>query len=280
MPGKKKQRQRRPQASGGRWALPGRLRRPPASYRRRIYRHDLAPEGLVASAVKVRQTDLLLFADRDVRREARHLVVELRAQLETYGAVHDGFFDALTPLPNDPLAPSLVKTMLAAGQVAGVGPLAAVAGAMAEAVGRGLLAWGVGEVVVEGGGDVFVARKQPATLAIFAGESVLSGRIGLLLRAEAQPVGVCTSSASVGHSLSFGRADAVTVVAKNTAVADAVATAAGNRVRRPEDVEAVLAWTQQRPGVLGAVVVVGERIGAVGAVELVPLARRDAGPAA
>ncbi len=240
----------------------------PASYRRRTYRRGLAPDGLVESVVRVRETDLLIFADRDVTDRARHLVLEYRAQIEEYAAGHGEFLSALAPLPVAPLAPPLVKKMLAAGCLAGVGPMAAVAGCLAEAVGRALLAEGAGEVIVENGGDIFLARRRATTLAIFAADSPLSNRIGIRIAADCGPVGVCTSSASVGHSLSFGRADAVTVVARDTAFADAVATATGNRVHSAADIEAALAWALDREGVLGVVIIVGDRLGAKGEVQL------------
>ncbi len=123
--------------------------------------------------------------------------------------------------------------MAAAAQTAGVGPMAAVAGAIAECVGRELLEFSP-EVIVENGGDIFLKVSHRRTVGIFAGDSPLTGRIGIQIEARDTPLGVCTSSGTVGHSLSFGRADAVVVLAPAAALADAAATAIGNRVSRKE----------------------------------------------
>lgn len=108
--------------------------------------------------------------------------------------------------------------------------------AIAEEVGRALLERGLtGEVAVENGGDIFLSLKKEARVSLFAGDSPFSGKIALLIPQELQPCGVCTSSGKVGHSLSFGKADAITVVHKNTAIADALATAFGNMLKEGKD---------------------------------------------
>jgi len=149
--------------------------------------------------------------------------------------------------------------------------MAAVAGAMAEYVGLALLAAGAGEVVVENGGDIYFCRRQESVVGIFAGASPLSNRVGLKIAVSLMPLGICTSSGTVGHSLSFGEADAVTVLAKDTALADAVATLVGNAVQPGQSLEFALAKAPTVPGVLGVVIIRGEELGAWGEVELVPL---------
>jgi ApbE superfamily uncharacterized protein (UPF0280 family) len=236
----------------------------------RTYRTRMAREGLVAFRVAVQQTDLLILAARDLSLLARQTAVQERSRLESYIAAHPDFLSTLTPWPEDPFAPPVVREMVAAARVAGVGPMAAVAGALAERVGRALLAASP-EVIVENGGDVFLALTRPATVALYAGASPLSRRVGLRIADEDTPLGVCTSSGTVGHSLSFGRADAACVVAPTAALADALATALANRVRDPGDIDPALAWLADIPQALGAVVVVGKALGAWGRVELVPL---------
>jgi ApbE superfamily uncharacterized protein (UPF0280 family) len=160
--------------------------------------------------------------------------------------------------------------MIEAGRRAGVGPMAAVAGAIAEYVGRDLLGYS-NEVIVENGGDIFLAMTDPATIAILAGSSPLSNRLGLRADFPQGSVGICTSSGTVGHSLSLGAADAVVVLSESTALADAVATALGNKVGDGADIEAALAAGKAIEGVLGLVVIVGARLGVWGQVELVHL---------
>ena len=248
------------------------MRKDPRSYSERTYRLEQARGDLVSSYVRVSESDLHILADRAVEAEALEIVLQCRLQIEEYAARHPAFFPSLVPLPADPLAPPLIRDMLEAGRAAGVGPMAAVAGAIAEVVGRRLLSLGVGEVIVENGGDIFLHRRKDCTISIFAGQSPLSGYVGLRIRAEDQPAAVCTSSGTVGHSLSFGEADSVTVVASSAPYADAVATRLGNEVGRGGGGEngIRLALEVARGFRLaGVVVICGQLMGAVGGVELI-----------
>ncbi|MBM4302218.1 MAG: UPF0280 family protein [Deltaproteobacteria bacterium] len=240
------------------------------AYEPRTYRTSMARPGLVGFRVAVKETDLWVLAARDFSLQVRDLVIQERQQLEAYIAANPGFLTALTPWPGDPFAPPVVREMIEAAAAAGVGPMAAVAGTLAARVGRQLAPLSP-EIIVENGGDIFLAIEQPATVALFAGKSPLSRRVGLHLDPSLSPLGVCTSSASVGHSLSLGRADAACVLAESAALADAAATALGNRVQGPDAIAPALSWIAALPDILGAVVIVGEKLGAWGRVELVSL---------
>lgn len=241
----------------------------PREYRHRTYRDQVARGDLRAFTVQVKETDLQILAGSDCSDLARELVLRYRRDLEDYIAARPLFLTSLEPISADPLAPAIVKDMLAAGEVAGVGPMAAVAGAMAEYVGRGLLAAGAGEVMVENGGDIFLHRQQDCRVAIFAGDSPLSNRVGLLVRRDQQPTGICTSSGTVGHSLSFGKADAVAVLAPSTSLADALATRIGNAVKSDADIDRALDLAQSFAGVTAVLIIRGDRLGVWGDVELV-----------
>jgi uncharacterized protein len=240
------------------------------NYEPRTYRTRMARSGLTGFRVAVKETDLWVLAIRDFSQEVRKVVIQERQQLEAHIARHPDFITSLVPCPPDPFAPPVVREMIEAAAAAGVGPMAAVAGALAARVGRHLAPLSP-EVIVENGGDIYVAITQPATVALFAGKSTLSHRVGLNLDPALSPLGVCTSSATVGHSLSFGRADAACVLAHSAALADAAATALGNRVQGPDSIAPALDWIAGLPEILGAVVIVGEKLGAWGQVELVPL---------
>jgi ApbE superfamily uncharacterized protein (UPF0280 family) len=148
--------------------------------------------------------------------------------------------------------------------------MAAVAGAIAEQVGLALLRES-GEVVVENGGDCFVKVESSVQISIFAGRSKLSNTLALTIYPERTPLGVCTSSGTVGHSLSFGRADAVTVISSSAPLADAAATMTCNQIKSEGDIRQAIDFAQKIEGVLGVVVIVGEQIGAWGDVELVSI---------
>jgi uncharacterized protein len=236
----------------------------------RTYRTQVQARGLVTFEVKVRETDLWIAAGRRLESEARDLVFAARQSLESYLNDRREILSALSPAADDPLAPPIVQEMIRASRSAGVGPMASVAGAIAERVGRGLLRY-TDQVVVENGGDVFLSLGRSVTVGVFAGRSPLSRRIGLSIPQGEMPVGVCSSSGSIGHSLSLGRADAACVVGASTALADAAATALGNRVHVRSDLDKAASWAAGIAGLRGGVVILGKAMAAWGNVELVEL---------
>ncbi|VBB44380.1 ApbE family lipoprotein [uncultured Desulfatiglans sp.] len=236
----------------------------------RDYRMKAQAKGLTSFGVAVRQTDLWVQAESLLAEEARSLILEARRQIESYIAAHPEFLKALLPQKEDMFAPPLVKIMLRAGRAAGVGPMAAVAGAVAQYVGEGLLEFSP-QVIVENGGDIFLATQRDATVAIYAGKSPLSGRVGIRVPAERMPLGVCTSSGSVGHSLSLGESDAVCIVCRSAALADAVATAVGNRLFKAADLASAAREASSTPGILGGVLILKDRLASWGEFELLAL---------
>jgi ApbE superfamily uncharacterized protein (UPF0280 family) len=148
-----------------------------------------------------------------------------------------------------------------------VGPMAAVAGAMAEYVGKDLLAYS-DEVIVENGGDLFLKVDMQRQVGIYAGDSPLSGKIALEVWPEETPMGMCTSSGTVGHSLSYGAADAVIAVSPSTALADAAATAIGNMVKDATDINKAIEYAMSVDGLDGIVVIKGSDMGVWGKVRL------------
>ena len=241
-----------------------------AAYRERKYRNLLLDQRLTSFQVRVKETDLYLRATRDLSENARQSVLLHRYHIEGYILGHPDFLRSLTPVPPDEFAPPIVRRMIRAGQTAGVGPMAAVAGAMAEAVGEDLLGESP-EIMVENGGDIFLACSRETRVGIFAGNSPLSLRVGLVVPAAGHPWGVCTSSGTVGPSLSFGRADAVCILSPSASLADAAATAVGNLVGTPGDLEKGLQKAKAIEGVSGAVIILGEKLAAWGEIKLVEI---------
>jgi ApbE superfamily uncharacterized protein (UPF0280 family) len=238
------------------------------SYLERVYR-NFEESGLASTFVRMVETDLHIMAPVDVEDEALRLVSRARLHVEEYIRKVPLFADSLKPLPPDDGAPLIVREMLAAGRISDVGPMAAVAGAIAEAVGRGLRDFGVDDLIVENGGDIFIHRGRKCTVAVFAGTSPLSNKVGITLVPAQMPCGVCCSSGSVGHSLSLGQADAVVVTASSTALADAAATRLGNEVRtKPGSIQRALDVAQEIQGISGVLVIQNEQLGAWGNIEL------------
>jgi len=236
-------------------------------YEPRTYRDRVSDDGLRAFRVVIGESDLWIRADKDLSQEALFVLRDARRQISGYIRRDPSFLSALRPHPVPEDAPPLVHKMAEAGRKAGVGPMAAVAGAIAEYVGRELSRLS-GEVIVENGGDVFLSIASPRRVGILAGNSPLSGKVALEVTPEETPLAICTSSGTVGHSLSFGKADAAVVLAESGPLADAVATALGNRVRGPEDIQMAMEWAMGVEGVRGVLVVLGDRMGALGTVRL------------
>lgn len=236
-------------------------------YHARHYRKTLRADDLVRFQVGVGETDLLILAESDLSDAAGEAIREVRGDIERHIDTHPDFATSLAPVSAQPDTPEIVRTMCGAGKKAGVGPMAAVAGAVAEAVGQRLLEF-TGQVIIENGGDIFLNTLAARTVSIYAGTSRLSGRLGLQIPAGST-VGICTSSATVGHSHSSGRADSAVVVAEDTAVADAVATAMGNRVKAPNDVEEALHWAREIDDVIHAAIVIDDTFGTIGQLKIV-----------
>lgn len=236
---------------------------------RRTYRSRMEPEGLVGFRVRIGETNLQIFAERDISALARRLAREARGELVRYIRTDRTFLETLEPHTPHPGAPPLAVEMARAARAAGVGPMAAVAGAIAQRVGRALLEES-SEVIVENGGDIFMRIGRTRRVAVFAGRSPLSWRVALEFRPGETPVGVACSSGTVGPSLSFGTADAAVAVARDAALADAVATGLGNRVRSRGDLERALEWALSIRGVRGGLVVLGDCLAVRGRLRLAP----------
>jgi uncharacterized protein len=231
------------------------------------YRSKTHPNKLVSFHVVLQESDLFISADSNLSQEAASSLYRVRLPLELYIKDHPGFLTSLNPMAVDDMAPPVVRHMLEVSHDAGVGPMASVAGAVADFVGKELLGHSR-NIIVENGGDIFIKSETDVTVGIFAGKSPLSERILISIKKEETPVGISTSSGTIGSSLSFGRADAACVMAETAALADAVATAVGNRVKTNTDIEAALGYGMNIKGVRGVIVIVGNHLGVMGSMRL------------
>ena len=237
-------------------------------YQPRTYRHWVKGDDLVDFRVAVRETDLYLRAASDLHRKAQRLVLKHREGIEKYIGRHPDFLTSLEPLDVEARAPGIVRAMADAARLCGVGPMAAVAGAIAEFVGGELLEFSP-EIIVENGGDIYLKSLRRRTIGVFAGESPLTGKLGLRIEPGDTPLGICTSSGTVGHSLSFGKADARIVLAGSAILADAAATAIGNRVSTVTDIEKGIEFARSIGRLKGVVIIKDDKLGVWGEVKLV-----------
>lgn len=233
----------------------------------RTYRHKIKDKDLVSFIVTEKETDLYIRATVDLHTKALRLVKKYREQLERYIGCNPAFLKALEPVAIDRSAPIIVKTMVEASAKVGVGPMAAVAGAIADFVGKDLSVY-TPEIIIENGGDIYLKSIRNRVIGIYAGSSPLTDKIRLEIHGKDTPLGVCTSSGTVGHSLSFGKADAAIVVAKSSTIADAAATAVGNIIQGPDDIEKGLAFAQSIKEIEGTLIIIGSKIGIWGNVKV------------
>lgn len=194
-------------------------------------------------------------------------ILRQRRLLERYIQRYPQFLTSLVPIPPLSDAPPIALIMHRASELTGVGPMASVAGAIAEFAAR------AGGGVVENGGDIFLISETPVVLGVYGGKTPLSSRVGFRIDPERTPLAVCSSSGKMGHSLSFGKADIVTVFSPSGALADAAATLGGNLVKSSSDIEPVLVKLCQIPGVEAVWIEVDGKVGFQG--NLPPLVKLD-----
>lgn len=236
-------------------------------YQVRKYRSWIRDEGLLSFEVVERETGLYIRAESDLIAQASQSILKHRRVLEDYIRENSHFLHSLKPLPVSEDAPPIVMEMAQAARRTGVGPMATVAGVIAELVGKDLLRYS-SEIIVENGGDIFLKTSRRRLIGIYAGSSPLTGKIALEIEPEDTPLGICCSSGRVGHSLSFGKADAVIALSGSTALADGAATAIGNVIKDGDDISRGLEMARGLDGLRGVAVIVGERMGAWGEVRM------------
>ena len=197
---------------------------------------------------------------------AKQAIQEHRRQLEKYILQNPLFLYSLEPVHLSE-GPIVANKMAEASEKAGVGPMAAVAGVLADLTVNTMIATGAKVAVVEDGGEASAISNMPIDIALSAGSNVLSKRLGF--RLEHFPIGVATSSGKFSHALSFGDADAVTIFAENAGLADAAATAVGNVVRGNDKTEAIKSGIHKAmsiEGVKGVFILYDDKVGKAGEI--------------
>ena len=203
-------------------------------------------------------------------------IIRQRTILEDYIVRQPEFKTSLVPLSPLQNAPEIAKRMCRAAMDVGVGPMAAVAGAIAQCAAEAAINTGDEDVIVENGGDIFIAVSSPLSIGIHAGPKSPFNGLAFHVEVDDTPLAICSSSSIMGHSMSMGACDLATVVAKDAALADAAATLAANMVMSPEDLEPTAARIVAIPGVLGVLLVKSDRIAIQGVLpELVRNADAD-----
>lgn len=232
-----------------------------------VYRELITPRDLFSFQVEIKESNLFVLASRKLPKQTEEALVWCRKDIEQYIYRNPIFRTTFKPFPLEEGMPPIARTMAEAGHEAGVGPMAAVAGAIAEFVGKELLNY-CDQVIVENGGDIFMKVKRRRIVGIYAGDSPLSKRIALQIEPQDTPLGICCSAGTFGRSQSLGTADAVIILSPFTALADAVATAVGNLVKDEAGIQKGLEFVRKIPFIRGGVIVKEKKMGAWGRLRI------------
>ena len=237
-------------------------------YEPRFYRNWVQDRELVSYEVVVKETDLFIRTLTDLSKKIIPAVIKYRSLIEKYIECNPEFKSSLLPLKQDVKAPDMIRDMISCSAKAGVGPMAAVAGIIAEYTGKSINKHSE-EIIIENGGDIYISSRKDRIVGIYAGElSPFTGKIGIRITPGKTPLTISTSSGVVGHSLSFGTADAVIVLSKSGALSDAVATAAGNLVKTEQDINTGIEFAGKIRGISGIVIIKNDKIGMSGDIEI------------
>jgi ApbE superfamily uncharacterized protein (UPF0280 family) len=261
-------------------------------YNERFYRDNFDTQRFQSIRIQDGESDLWIgwnAKQQDINLDgvksfAENVLSSLRKSILQYDETHPSFIETFEPVPFDENAPEIIRSMIKSAEAAGVGPMASVAGGLAENLGKALDGqFHFDEIVVENGGDFWLKINSPLSIGIYAGLSSLSEKIAVVIGDS--PLGLACSSGTVGHSFSYGKADAALVIAKDAAAADAWATALGNRVKSNRDLEEALRWlfedacnaivgkpiSDESLKPIGALILLGDTMAARGNIVLGPV---------
>lgn len=239
-------------------------------YEERFYRRISKPKDLDCYEVQYKETDLFCCTQGNFHGFIMGKVLFYRNQIEEYIRSRPEFRDSLVPIGDDPFAPRIAREMMEASRITGVGPMATVAGAIAEFIGRDIALLSE-EYIIENGGDIFLRTDAERIVEIYAKDSPFSERIGISVKPDDRPYGICTSSGTVGHSLSFGKADAVCIIGRSSLFTDGLATCIGNIVKKKDDISTAIEKGKVFPGVIGILIIFGRSLGVWGDLEIVEI---------
>lgn len=233
----------------------------------KFYRESTTGSRWKDFQVKVETTDLLIKAGIDLSEKADMIVRKLRKELRDHIKIQQEFLTSLNPVERLPNRPEIINMMYEASETAGVGPMAAVAGAIAELTGMELREHS-GEIIIENGGDIWMNISEPVVLNLFSGKFSFASETCIKMHPQDSPIGVCTSSARVGYSISLGKADAAVIICKSSCMADAIATETCNRVISEESITEAISFAVDLEPVKGAIIVFRDKMALQGDIEL------------
>ena len=218
--------------------------------------------------ITYKESDLYIICDKNLKKDAFITLLKYRNIIENHIRLFPEFLTSLKPLKiPDIEIPEIIKEMYFASKYANVGPFASVAGAISEFVGRKLKEK-CNEILIENGGDLYLNGKKDRIVGIW---TLKNYKLGLKIKGDELPLSICSSSSKIGHSLSFGNVDLVTVIAKNGAFSDAMATSICNKIKNTNDIDEVLKKIEINEILRGVIIIYKNKIGFKGKLNFIKL---------
>jgi ApbE superfamily uncharacterized protein (UPF0280 family) len=235
---------------------------------RNIYRKNISVKGKYSYRLKYKYTDLFITCDREISKEVKEPVVSFYNGLEEVLSRHEVFGKSLTPVKIIDNYPPIIKKMCRAAEVFKVGPMAAVAGAVCDRIAQSI-SGSCDFLMIENGGDVYIKSSIPVSAVLFSSSRYFRDRLNIRITADTTPCGLCSSSGIIGHSLSLGKSDLVTVMSESTVMADTAATAIANSIKEKADVDKALAHYRDYKQIKGLIIIKDDRLAIWGELQLV-----------
>ena len=240
----------------------------------RFYRKGMGPDRFNSFQLIHQESDIWFGLSPEAKLEsiktfASKEIKALREKIDTYINNNPLFSKTLKPIEFDHSAPGIIKKMIIASKKAGTGPMATIAGTFSQYIGERIIRnFDPDELILENGGDNYLVINKPLLASIYAGNSPLSEKVAIKILPEYIPLGICTSAGSFGSSRSFGKADAVTIVSKNTILADAMATSLANKIKNKNDIDKIINQAEQIPEVLSCIIIKDDKLAVNGKLEI------------
>lgn len=232
-----------------------------------IYRSKVKSRERYNWRVVYKYSDLLISSNKNIGGRIEEPLKEIYKLLESCMKRDPSFVNSLSPVKAKPYFPRIVKKMCEKATIFNVGPMATVAGAVCEYLAENLLNY-CSRLIIENGGDVYIKTNRDINAAIYLKNKYLGDEIRLIIRAKNTPCGLCSSSGSFGHSLSLGKSDLVTALARSVISADGAATAIANSISSSADIQSSIDYYKDLDNLTGILVVKDNRIGLWGDIEL------------
>jgi ApbE superfamily uncharacterized protein (UPF0280 family) len=244
-----------------------RLSRDPYYTDRSIYRRNISAAGKYSYRLRYKYTDIYITSDRDISGKISQPVITFYSQLENVLSSDKQFGKSITPLSIKKDYPPAVKEMCLSSSIFNVGPMAAVAGAVCDTIAESLKD-DCNFLMIENGGDVYIKSSEDIRAGLFTGSRHFPQNINIVISSQAMPCGLCSSSGMMGHSLSLGKSDLVTVMSETSAIADSAATAIANAINSKPDVDKAIKKYSKYEQVRGLIIIKDDRLAIWGDLQL------------